>query len=329
MKNKPELLVLFDEESGYESHGGDIPTDHQLLAPYFYVSQMRQSYKRLHLIDSLSRMVHLEDVEVIREVKGLLSVCHDASLIMDDIEDGSDYRRGNPAAHTKYGVGWSINTAYMALFFTLANMSTSRKELDCLLEVHRGQGIDIYWREKGIFPSIQSFKMCAKMKTGCMFRMGLIMIQYRVPQAHRLTEIEFTEVSDIIDEVGILYQMLNDLFNLMGKQDHEKGRLADDLDERKRSFVLAVAMEYHPEIADELQRRVDTPNKLEGDKRAIITLLREHGIFEEASEYANTMIDDITRQLKAKANYRPLLEWFNCMITKTGWFSDNISDNRY
>lgn len=44
---------------------------------------------------------------------------HNASLMIDDIEDGSTLRRGAPAAHMVYGVPLTINAAELTCFLAM------------------------------------------------------------------------------------------------------------------------------------------------------------------------------------------------------------------
>lgn len=76
---------------------------------------------------------------------------HNASLLIDDIEDNSVLRRGIPVAHNIFGVGSTINSANYVYFLSLEK---TIKELpsdlvskavliftEQLLELHRGQGL--------------------------------------------------------------------------------------------------------------------------------------------------------------------------------------------
>lgn len=112
---------------------------------------------------------------------------HNASLLVDDIEDGSKLRRGIPVAHDIYGVPTTINTANYIYFMALERFAYSRsihdlgfatsailRSKNChmfyiwhpcrchmlgspramnvfvleLLNLHRGQGQDILWRDQ-------------------------------------------------------------------------------------------------------------------------------------------------------------------------------------
>jgi hypothetical protein len=107
---------------------------------------------------------------------------HNASLIVDDIEDGSLLRRGKTAAHIKYGIAWALNAANKAYFDAIeaANaLEPARKPqyeqgtwngakqilLQCMVILHRGQGSEIVWRETGCVPNHDEFCLMAKQST--------------------------------------------------------------------------------------------------------------------------------------------------------------------
>jgi geranylgeranyl pyrophosphate synthase len=47
--------------------------------------------------------------DTLRHIKGIIRKLHNASLLIDDIEDSSTMRRGQPVAHAIYGVPLTIN----------------------------------------------------------------------------------------------------------------------------------------------------------------------------------------------------------------------------
>ena len=82
---------------------------------------------------------------------------HSGALIIDDIEDGSLLRRGEPCIHLRYGTDVAIN-AGTALFFIPALDLMNRKDLSpgqrirlheikerVCIEAHFGQALDLYW----------------------------------------------------------------------------------------------------------------------------------------------------------------------------------------
>jgi geranylgeranyl pyrophosphate synthase len=74
---------------------------------------------------------------------------HNASLMIDDIEDNSKLRRGIPVAHAIFGTPTVINSANYAYFLALEKCHALKnpKAIDVfvgeMLNLHRGQGQDI------------------------------------------------------------------------------------------------------------------------------------------------------------------------------------------
>ena len=51
------------------------------------------------------------DEEDLRRITNVIDLLHNASLILDDLEDGSISRRGRPAAHVIFGMPQAINSS--------------------------------------------------------------------------------------------------------------------------------------------------------------------------------------------------------------------------
>ena len=97
------------------------------------------------------------------------------------MEDNSELRRGEPVAHTIYGVPQTINTANYVYFqaiqelLKLQHTSSDNKSDDSekgkgkgkedliglvteeLLNLHRGQGLDLFWRDSLVCPTEEEY----------------------------------------------------------------------------------------------------------------------------------------------------------------------------
>ncbi len=84
----------------------------------------------------------------------LVEILHAGSLVIDDIEDGSPYRRGKPALHAMCGVPVALNTGNWLYFWPFALLSRlgfpapeelelSREIVRTLMACHCGQGLDL------------------------------------------------------------------------------------------------------------------------------------------------------------------------------------------
>lgn len=152
---------------------------------------------------------------------------------IDDIEDNSILRRGVPVAHSIYGVASTINAANYALFLALEKVqqldhpevrkSTSTMEqsnprflqatkvyTEQLLELHRGQGMEIYWRDSFTCPSESDYKLMTVRKTG-----GLFMLAIRLMQLFSSNKEDYSKLTAIL---GLYFQIRDDYCNLSLKE---------------------------------------------------------------------------------------------------------------
>jgi geranylgeranyl pyrophosphate synthase len=178
---------------------------------------------------------------------------HTASLILDDIQDNSDFRRGTRTVHATTSCSTAINLAgiirslsYQPLhrceYLEPAEKEQVHRRLNtALTHLFMGQTIDIGWRE-GWYRSIDEFpyEQMISWKTAALFRCaaGLAAL---VSGASAAT---ITAAEHFGDRVGIFYQMLNDYLDVFGSDEARSRPESEDLREGKPSWpVLALYRE--------------------------------------------------------------------------------------
>ena len=160
---------------------------------------------------------------------------HNASLIVDDIEDAATERRGGPPAHLTHGVPIALNAANAAYFRALAvlrgHLDDTRRlrALDMLSEelfaAHLGQALDLAlgaWLKLGTELRTAHYEMLARAKTGALVRIAarLGAIAARADQA------EEAALATWAGELGVAYQIRDDVDDLaLGSSDLERGRV--------------------------------------------------------------------------------------------------------
>ncbi|KAE8280432.1 Geranylgeranyl pyrophosphate synthase [Larimichthys crocea] len=113
-----------------------------LLEPYKYLLQLPGKQVRTKLSQAFNHWLNVPEdkLQVVIEVTEML---HNASLLIDDIEDSSTLRRGFPVAHSIYGIPSVINSANYVYFLGLEKVLTMehpeavRVFTRQLLELHR------------------------------------------------------------------------------------------------------------------------------------------------------------------------------------------------
>jgi len=154
----------------------------ELVEPYQYICQAPGKGVRKVLMEAFNDWLKIEPGQV-ESISGLIAILHNASLMIDDIEDNSRLRRGIPVAHAVFGIPMTINTANYMYFVAMEKVyNTGQSEaikvfLEELLNLHRGQGYDIYWRDNNHCPTEAEYQDMVRDKTGGLFRLCLRLMQ--------------------------------------------------------------------------------------------------------------------------------------------------------
>jgi len=262
-------------DAPYEPHA----PDESLLEPFRYINQIPGKDIRGRLIDCFQKWLRIPE-EKITSIKQIITELHNASLLVDDIEDGSHLRRGIPVAHAIYGVPTTINTANYVYFMALerCHLLGSAKAMNVfvseLLNLHRGQGQDILWRDALKCPTEEEYTGMVIDKTGGLFRLAVGLMQsFSVDQEQEPTEGEppssssaspssasppskpsqpltpffaRTDFTPLMDKLALYFQIRDDLVNLWSGEYMTSKSFCEDLTEGKFSFPIIHAIRSHP-----------------------------------------------------------------------------------
>ncbi|XP_035461031.1 geranylgeranyl pyrophosphate synthase isoform X2 [Scophthalmus maximus] len=180
--------------------------------------------------------------QVIIEVTEML---HNGSLLIDDIEDSSKLRRGFPVAHSIYGIPSVINSANYVYFLGLEKVLTLEHPEAVqvftrqLLELHRGQGLDIHWRDTYTCPTEKEYRNMVLQKTGGLFGLAVGLMQLFSEWKH--------DLKPLLDTLGLFFQIRDDYANLSSQEYSENKSFCEDLTEGKFSFPTIHAIWSRPE----------------------------------------------------------------------------------
>jgi len=180
-----------------------------------------------------------------------INIAHNISLIVDDIEDGSEKRRGQPCAHVVYGVPLSLNSAYLKAFQMLGSIEDRyppeladdiRKIcIKCVEKAHIGQGLDIYWARTKYVPTLEEYLFMVDHKTGYSFEEGSKLCL----ETLKTVDIDITEekrdrILRMLSSLGRFFQIRDDYINLTCPRYWRLKGFCEDFDERKVSYVFTV-----------------------------------------------------------------------------------------
>ncbi|KAK5135864.1 hypothetical protein LTR08_004513 [Meristemomyces frigidus] len=268
-----------------------------LKAPFAYLEAHPGKDIRSQLITAFNAWLRVPpaSLAIITSVVGML---HTASLLIDDVEDSSSLRRGVPVAHHIFGPAQTINSANYIYFCALKElMKLGNAELcvgiytEELLNLHRGQGMEIFWRDTLTCPSEDDYLEMVGNKTGGLFRLAIKLMCAESPSHNYHTspttpteqllraESEKTDYTPLANTIGTLFQILDDYLNLANPTYTAHKGLAEDLTEGKFSFPVIHSIRTNPHnltILNILRQRTREPEVL---RLAVGYMERETGSF--------------------------------------------------
>ncbi|KAF9167028.1 geranylgeranyl pyrophosphate synthetase [Actinomortierella ambigua] len=204
-----------------------------LLEPYEYIASKPGKEMRTALIDAFNYWLKLPPAELAVITK-VVKMLHTASLLVDDIEDGSELR----LAHKIFGVPATINTANYVYFLALDELSKIQnpamlavftQELLCL---HRGQGMELLWRDSLTCPTEQEYIKMVNDKTGGLLRLAVKLMMAASPEQGKKDFVPLVEL------IGIHFQIRDDYLNLQSDQYSANKGFCEDLTEGKFSYPI-------------------------------------------------------------------------------------------
>jgi geranylgeranyl diphosphate synthase type 3 len=243
----------------YTPHDQD-PT---LLEAFRYISHVPGKDIRGKLIDAFQRWFKIPNDKV-TSIKDLVAELHNASLLIDDIEDNSHLRRGIPVAHEIYGVPTTINCANYVYFLALerchrlGNTAAMNVFVLELLNLHRGQGQDIVWRDNLRCPTEEEYERMVLDKTGGLFRLAVGLMQAFCGDDNPCKSQDFTP---LVDKLALYFQIRDDLINLASADYMTSKSFCEDLTEGKFSFPIIHTIRSHPndtQLLNILKKRTES-----------------------------------------------------------------------
>jgi geranylgeranyl diphosphate synthase type 3 len=157
-----------------------------------------------------------------------------------------------------------------------------------MLELHHGQGMEIWWRDNFVSPSEDEYRQMVMRKCGGLFNLSVRLMQLFAPIEIRNTY-NFDKLCQLL---SLLFQIRDDYCNLISKEYESAKSYCEDLTEGKFSFPILHAVnirETDTRIIHILKQRTQDIEL----KRYCLQLLHEFG----SIEYTRQTCDDLAKQV--------------------------------
>jgi len=180
------------------------------------------------------------------ELPLFVEALHAGSLVIDDVEDDSEERRGLPALHRIHGVPAALNGGGWLYFWAFellervpmpehARASANRMVTRALRECHYGQALDLSTRLRELeqHEVLGTVQAISELKTG-----GLVALATGLGALLGGADAELVdEATRFGREVGVGLQMLDDLSSVTNDRRKQKGH--EDLSQEKPTWPWA------------------------------------------------------------------------------------------
>lgn len=228
-----------------------------------------------------------------------LEVMHTASLVIDDVEDKSQVRRGKPCLHLLHNEATALNVGNYMFLLPLLVISKSSfpdpvklKLMEVMnLEMVKltvGQGLDIKWAQLRTMPTMEEYLFTVECKTSVMVRLAVKLASI----ANNASESVTAQLVNYAELIGAAFQIKDDLLNL-GSVEYVKGRsyFGEDITEGKRSAIIIRAISQSAHSC----RLIDILNMCTTDQVLVseaLDIIRGT----DALEWAKNLVEDYAKR---------------------------------
>lgn len=266
------------------------------------------------------RAEDIVDIAIIPEV------VHNGTLVVDDVEDSGDFRRGKECIHRIYGVDVAVNMGNTMYYLPMLPLFERRdipsekmvEIVKCyveeMLRLSLGQAMDIAWH-KGLVEGVdedQYMQMCS-FKTGSLTRLSVEIAGILAGARPEVME----ALKDFADALSIAFQIQDDILNLVGDVSKYGKEIGGDIKEGKRTLMVIYALRHLPkEEAMRLKEILSMHTSDQGLMDEAIRLIKKSGAIEYAKSVAAELVnrawkrlDSALHESEAKEKLRALAEF--------------------
>ncbi|AGB15406.1 geranylgeranyl pyrophosphate synthase [Halovivax ruber XH-70] len=240
-------------------------------------------------------------------------ILHNGTIIVDDVEDEAESRRGEPALHHRFGQDVALNAGNAMYFLPLKiitnnpgglpesqRLAAYEMLMHELNRTHLGQGMDICWHnEREVRATREQYlEMCA-CKTGCL---GRIVARLAAIVTDQSAEVE-RHAAEYAETVAVAFQIGDDVLDV----EHSLGRAGDfgkafgnDIREGKKTLLVLHAIEESdPADAERLADIIAAEENTDEEITEALRIIEASGSIEYAKDRARALSEEALAHVDA------------------------------
>ncbi|MDD5172284.1 MAG: polyprenyl synthetase family protein [Candidatus ainarchaeum sp.] len=236
----------------------------------------------------------------------IIELFHNFTLIHDDIEDDSRFRRGEPTLHVSYGIPIALNSGdalYTLLWNKLVSLDIKPSGLVKLEQLYaasfkrvaEGQGLELAWIKQGRFDvSEEEYVKMIDGKTSALIGLSCEAGGMLGGAGKRAR----SALRDYGEKIGAAFQIQDDVLNITGDFEKYKKEIGGDISEGKRTLMVVHCLAK----ADEKDKQrlisiLSSHSKEKADIDEAIAILKKHGSIDYARKKAEKLVKDAKKRI--------------------------------
>lgn len=225
---------------------------------------------------------------------------HEGTLIVDDVEDSSELRRGKPCIHKIFGEDIAINVGNAMYYLPLIVFKKNRKKIKIerlvkayeiyvqeMINLSFGQAMDIAWH-RGLSNRIterQYLQMCAY-KTGALARMSVKLAAVLCGAEDKVVE----KLGKFAESIGVGFQIQDDILDITAPKCIGKS-FGNDIKEGKRTLMVIHTLRKANEkdkarLLEILNKHTDNID----ERQEAIEIIKRYGSVDYAKQVAERIV---------------------------------------
>ncbi len=242
------------------------------------------------------------------DIAAITEVIHEGTLMIDDVEDTGELRRGKPCTHKLFGGDIAINAGnfmYYAPAKVLMNREldpeTRKRVYDAYLQeminIGAGQGMDIWWH-KGKNQNVkeEQYIQMVAYKTGTLPRMAArlaVIVSGGTPEQEE-------KIGALAEALGVGFQIQDDILDIVssGEERDKFGKpFGNDITEGKRTLMVIRTLQVSDETTKKrLLEILDSHTKDPKLIQEAINIIRKSGSVEYARKKGDEAVEKAWRE---------------------------------
>jgi geranylgeranyl diphosphate synthase type I len=245
-----------------------------------------------------------------------VELVHNFTLVHDDIMDNDEMRHGTATVHRFYGMPLAIlsgdilfSKAFELLTFNCRKVGIPDKSITDMVahlsfactEICEGQAIDVEVASSTNFPTVQQYIDMIGKKTATLFEVSCALGALSSPNH---TIIDIKNLSSFGRNIGIAFQLIDDLIGVIGDPELTGKAAGNDIREGKKTYPILLALKNtRKEDAEKIKRVFGSRQKaMSQDIKEAVRIISDIGIEQEVRNEARMYMHEALKSIEGYSN---------------------------